>query len=159
MYSMYIFIYIYIYVYINYFVYNSVQITCISWTLSESVTCFLVFHCCISSVCCYHGASSHNLCDNRNACSQICSVFVYAVRRHLEIDVGRIKRTEEGEGYCMFKNNEELDEFHQMKYMEMSLRETLWRPSVFSCRTVTVSTRCWKLTYCLNGISATREPH
>lgn len=82
------------------------QITCISWTLSGSVTCFLVCHCYISCVCCYHRATRHNLCDT-NTCSQICFVFVCAMRRYLEIDVGRITGAKEEGGYSAFKNNEE----------------------------------------------------
>lgn len=42
-----------------------------------------------------------------NACSQICFVFVCAMRRYLEIDVGRITGTKEEGGYSTFKNNEE----------------------------------------------------
>lgn len=87
------------------------QIICISRTLNESVTCFLVCHCYVSCVCYYHRAARHNPCDNRNACCQICFVFVYAVRRYLEVDVGKIKRTKEEGGCCTFKNNEEWIHF------------------------------------------------
>lgn len=42
-----------------------------------------------------------------NACSQICFVFVCAMRRYLEIDVGQITGTKEEGDYSAFKNNEE----------------------------------------------------
>lgn len=47
------------------------------------------------------------ICVTTNACSQICFVFVCAMRRYLEIDVGRITGTKEEGGYGAFKNNEE----------------------------------------------------
>ncbi|KAF2973789.1 hypothetical protein EK904_004631 [Melospiza melodia maxima] len=42
-----------------------------------------------------------------NAWSQMCFVFVCAMRRYLEIDVGSITGTKEERGYSAFKNNEE----------------------------------------------------
>lgn len=153
---MYIFIYItsiYIYMYmykliILYITQCFLEVTCIIWTVNESVTCFLVCHCYISCVCCYHRATRHNLRDNRNVCSRVCFVFV-CYKKVPRNRCRRIKRIKEEGGGCRLKSNERV---RFDRYTAWSVTETFWRPFIFSCRKfVTVSTRrCWKLSYCLN---------
>lgn len=134
------------------------EVTCISWTLNESVTCFLVCHCYISCVCCYHRATKHNPCDNRNACSRVCFVFVCyeKVPRNRCRRIKRIK--EEGSG-CRLKNNEWI---HFDRYSAWSVTETFWRPFIFSYRKFWLSVQgdVGNLAIALiNGLSVTREPH
>lgn len=76
------------------------------------------------------------ICVITDACSQICFVFVCAMGRYLEIDVGRTTGTKEEGGYSAFKNRG--NQSHQIKYMEMHLRQSF----MFSCRIVTFSRRC-----------------